>query len=193
MGSFSTPSMSSFSAFLAPFALLLPNPAAISDAQAGNQLLPHEASAERASQAVSPGWLMLEAIHKVGVNEQIRIERRVTIRISPNVPANTRNLMADLPRGAIPANFVERKMGKCVPVGSIAGVQPTRDNRLMLYLRDQRIISLSLEKACSARDFYSGFYVEPNSDGLLCIDRDKLHSRTGANCGVDRIRQLVAK
>jgi hypothetical protein len=63
----------------------------------------------------------------------------------------------------------------------------------MLYLRDQRIISANLEKACSARDFYSGFYVDQNSDGLLCVDRDKLHSRTGANCEVERMRQLVAR
>ena len=136
---------------------------------------------------------MLDAMHQVAVNRQIRIERRVTIRISPAVPSQARNLMADLPRGALPANFVERKFGKCVPISSIAGVQPTRDNRLMLYLRDQRIISASLEKACSARDFYSGFYVEQNSDGMLCVDRDKLHSRTGANCEVERMRQLVAE
>lgn len=185
--------MSSISAILATFALLLPNPAAVSGTQDVDRLLPRETSAEQAPQTVSPGWLMLEAVQTAAVNQQIRIERRVTIRISPNVPANARNLVADLPRGALPTNFVERKMGKCVPVNSIAGVQPTRDNRLMLYLRDQRIISASLEKSCSARDFYSGFYVEQNSDGLLCVDRDKLHSRTGANCEVDRMRHLVAR
>lgn len=139
------------------------------------------------------GWMMREAMEQIAVNRQIRIERRITIRISPAAPAAARGLMADLPRETIPTNLVERKFGKCVPVGAIAGVQPGQDNRLMLYLRDQRIISASLEKACSARDFYSGFYVEKNADGMLCTGRDKLHSRTGANCEVDRMRQLVAR
>lgn len=183
--------MSSLSAFLAPFALLIPNPMAISDAQATPRLLPEDISSEQAYEVSSPGWLMLDAMQQVAINQQIRIERRVTVRISPGVPRDSRNLIADLPRGALPANFAERKFGNCVPISSIAGVQATRDNRLMLYLRDQRIISASLEKACSARDYYSGFYVEKNSDGMLCIDRDKLHSRTGANCEVERMRQLV--
>ncbi len=185
--------MSSLSAFLAPFALLLPNPVAVADQQASPRLLPPETTNEQSDQAQLPGWLMLEAIEQIAINQQVRIERRVTIRISPSVPTDTRNLMADLPQGAVPSNFVERKIGKCVAISSIAGVQPTRDNRLMLFLRDRRIISASLEKACSARDFYSGFYVEKNSDGMLCIDRDKLHSRTGANCEVERMRQLVAQ
>lgn len=136
---------------------------------------------------------MLDAMRQVAVNRQIRIERRVTIRISPALPTQSRNLLADLPRGSQPNNFVERKFGKCVPISAIAGVQPGQDNRLMLYLRDQRIISANLEKACSAREFYSGFYVEQNADGMLCVDRDKLHSRTGANCEVARMRQLVAQ
>lgn len=181
--------MSSLSAFLAPFALLIPNPAVVSESQLSAELLPQEISAEQAS---SPGWLMLEAMEQVAVNQQIRLERRVTIRISPSAPAEARNLMANLSEGGVPNNLVQRKFGKCVSIGSIVGVQPMHDNRLMLYLRDQRMISASLEKACSARDFYSGFYVEKNSDGMLCVDRDKLHSRTGANCELDRMHQLVA-
>jgi hypothetical protein len=185
--------MSSLSAFLAPFALLLPNPAAVDDVPPNVGLALPDIRAEQSSKAALPGWLMLDAMHQVAVNQQIRIERRVTIRISPAVPNPSQNLTADLPRGAQPANLVERKFGKCVPIRSIAGVQPTQDNRLLLFLRDQRIISANLEKACSARDFYSGFYVEQNSDGMLCVDRDKLHSRTGANCEVERMRQLVAQ
>ncbi len=136
---------------------------------------------------------MIDAIQNAAINRQIRIERRVTVRISPVIPAQARNFMAGVPQDARPVKFVERKFGKCVPVNTIVAVQPAQENRLMLYLRDQRIISVSLEKACSARDFYSGFYVEQHSDGMLCVDREKLHSRTGANCEVDRMRQLVAR
>lgn len=83
-------------------------------------------------------------------------------------------------------------MGKCVSVAGIAGVQPRRGNRLVLFMRDQRIVAADLERACSARDFYSGFYVERSEDGMLCVDRDRLQSRTGARCKLSRLRQLVA-
>lgn len=185
--------MFSLSAFFAPIALSLSGPAAVDDRQTNAGFTVQEADGEKSSRAALPGWMMLDAMHQVAINRQIRIERRVTIRISPSVPAQTRNLMPDLPRGALPANFVERKFGKCVAINAIAGVQPMQDNRLMLFLRDQRIISASLEKACSARDFYSGFYLDQSADGMLCVDRDKLHSRTGANCEVERMRQLVAQ
>ena len=83
-------------------------------------------------------------------------------------------------------------MDKCIPVERIAGVQTGSGNRLLLFLRDRRIVTASLEKSCRARDFYSGFYLERNEDGKLCADRDKLQSRSGANCEIDRMRQLVA-
>ena len=59
------------------------------------------------------------------------------------------------------------------------------------FLRDRRMLSVNLEKSCRARDFYSGFYVEKNKDGQLCISRDKLQSRTGARCEIETMRQLV--
>jgi hypothetical protein len=53
------------------------------------------------------------------------------------------------------------------------------------------MLSAELEKACRARDFYSGFYVDRNADGQLCVDRDRLHSRSGSDCSVSRLRELV--
>lgn len=82
-------------------------------------------------------------------------------------------------------------MDDCVPVGDIAGVQTGGGNQLVLFLRDRRMVSARLEKACRARDFYSGFYLERNEDGKLCVDRDKLQSRAGANCELSRMRELV--
>lgn len=193
MRSFSNPAMSSLPVYLAPLTLLLPGPLAVSDQQSEAGLLPREALADPAPSTEPGRWLTLESMEDASVNQQVRIERRVTIRISPDVPANARSLFADQSRRDRPTRIVERKTGKCVPIRSIAGVQPTRDNRLTLYLHDQRILSASLEKTCNSRDFYSGFYVDKNSDGLLCIDRDKLHSRTGAKCEVHRMRQLVAE
>ncbi len=82
-------------------------------------------------------------------------------------------------------------MGDCLPAQSIAGVHAEDSNRLLLFLRDRRLISATLEKACSARDFYSGFYMENSRDGQLCVDRDQLHARSGAKCEVARLSQLV--
>lgn len=122
--------------------------------------------------------------------EQVRIEQRMIIRITPLAPS--REMLAILPQAPLATRFRERKVGKCVPVAGIAGVQIGGDDRLMLFMRDQRMIGASLEKTCRARDFYSGFYLERNGDGQLCVDRDMIHSRSGASCSLSRLRQLIA-
>jgi hypothetical protein len=135
--------------------------------------------------------ILLPARYSVPANFQVRIEQRVVVRVSPRAMSARQNMLAELPPPAPPQRLVERKIGKCLPVRSIAAVQTGSGNRLLLFTRDRRIITAKLEKACRARDFYSGFYVEQNEDGMLCVDRDKLQSRAGANCEVSRIRQLV--
>lgn len=121
---------------------------------------------------------------------QIRIEQRMTIRITPR---------GSLP---LPPVFVgepwsidqlsERKIGKCLPMAGIASVRPDRDNRLLLFMRDRTLVRAELGRSCRARDFYSGFYLQRSEDGRLCVDRDTLLSRSGMNCTLTRIRQLVA-
>lgn len=154
-----------------------------------SELVPR-ATAESAVPS-EPGWRQFDAPHEISVAEQVRIERRVTIRISPRDPAR-QSLMAELAPRPASTTMTERKMGNCVPVAGIAGVQTGQGGQLILYMRDRRIVSANLEKACRARDFYSGFYLERNADGMLCVDRDRLHSRTGSQCQVSRMRQLVA-
>jgi hypothetical protein len=122
---------------------------------------------------------------------QVRIEQRMTIRVSPRPSPVRQNMLMDLPGREVGPRFVERKMGKCLKVSGIAGVQPDGGSRLLLFMRDQRIVSAELERACRSRDFYSGFYLSRSSDGRLCVDRDTLLSRSGANCKLTRIRQLV--
>ena len=121
---------------------------------------------------------------------QVRIEQRLTVRIAPR--SLSRELLADLPAMPLASRFKERKVGKCLSVKGIAGVQIGADDRLLLFMRDQRVIGASLEKACAARDFYSGFYLDRGGDGKLCVDRDMLHSRSGSACTVSRLRELVA-
>lgn len=133
----------------------------------------------------------LEAFYATRTANQVRIERRVTIRIAPYRQSNRNSLLAQLPRRGVEREYEERKMDDCIPVAGIAGVQTGTGNRLLLFLRDQRIISLNLERGCEARDFYSGFYVERSEDGRLCVKRDQLQSRSGAKCEVERMRRLV--
>lgn len=123
---------------------------------------------------------------------QVRIERRMTIRITPRAPMPMPpDMLVSMPEGRPGHKVVERKMGDCLPVGGILGVQPERDNRLLLYMRDRRVVTAQLERSCRAKDFYSGFYLSHSNDGKLCVDRDKLLSRSGMNCKLTRIRQLV--
>lgn len=129
---------------------------------------------------------------RVPVENQVRIERQITIRVAPRGPV-PRAAMFEVPGRGRPPRIAERRMGKCLPIGGIAGVQVGRDNRLTLFLRDRRTVSLGLEKTCRAQDFYSGFYVERSPDGQLCVDRDRLQSRSGANCALTRMRQLVVE
>ena len=180
--------MNSIAVLFAPLVLLLPSAAQMVGGEEA-RLTPFEA-AESAVPA-EPGWQRLETPNTVPVADQVRIERRVTIRISPRSPAPRRSLMAELAPMSVPSTMTERRMGKCVPVSGIAGVQTGQGSQLILYMRDQRVVSANLEKACSARDFYSGFYIERTSDGQICVDRDTLLSRSGANCKLTRIRQLI--
>lgn len=127
----------------------------------------------------------------VPVANQVRIERRVILRISPQPSNLRRNMLAELPRRAVAPRLVERPHGKCLDAGQIVGVSD-RGSRLVMYMRDRGIISAQLEKACSPRDFYLGFYMERNEDGRLCVDRDRLMSRAGAKCRVSNFKRLVA-
>jgi hypothetical protein len=122
--------------------------------------------------------------------QQVRIEQRITIRIAPRrAPVPPEQALA-ANRARAP-HVTERRMGKCVPVSAIGGVQVSSDDRLLLFLRDNRLVSASLERSCRARDFYSGFYLERHADGKLCVDRDMLLARSGANCKLTHLRQLV--
>ena len=131
--------------------------------------------------------------------QQVRIEQRVIIRISPGPVSRAGAPVARDPRRGLVAAFaerqaarvIERRMGQCVAVGGIEAVQPDGPSRLLLFMRDQRIVSAALEKGCNARDYYSGFLIERTSDGMICAARDKLLSRTGANCAMNKLRQLI--
>ena len=139
-----------------------------------------------------------------GVEAASAVMQRLTVLVMEFTPFGVFALMAWVagtfgwsalmplgPRSA-PA-LVERKMDKCLPMSAIAGGQAQAGSRLILFLRDRRMVAANLERACSARDFYSGFYVDkPNADGRLCADRDRILARSGARCEIASFRLLVA-
>ncbi|WP_236554063.1 hypothetical protein [Sphingorhabdus sp. 109] len=121
---------------------------------------------------------------------QVRIEKRVIIRVPRRRPTPLAP-MADFSRESVKKTYREKKMGKCVPMNNILGVQMFADRYLDLITKDRKRIRAQLEDKCQARSFYSGFYVEKTDDGKICTGRDILHSRTGAKCEIDRFRELV--
>ena len=80
-----------------------------------------------------------------------------------------------------------------MPISTIAAVRPIENNRLLLYLRDRRVLSAALDKSCHAEEFYTGAYVARSEDGQLCPKRERLQSRTGANCQVAKLSRLVPR
>lgn len=189
--------MQSLFALAAPMVLMLPLVAEtvglsgapdLSESRGAASAPQCDAGAQSEPPLVNP----LVALRDSSITNQVRIEQRVVVRIAPASPVARQNLMAELPQRAFSPRFEERGKEKCVALQGISGVQTGSGNRLVLFLRDRRMISVNLEKSCRARDFYAGFYVEKNKDGRLCVERDKLQSRTGARCEVDAMRELVA-
>jgi hypothetical protein len=193
--------MTFVAALLAPLALLLPSAGGAPDLRERAVAAVQEPSAGLVlpSQGAAPGFdpdettvfqLMAQAFQSA-VQNQVRIEQRVTIRITPQAAPAAPAMLMDLPQRPLPPRQMERDIGRCLPVAGIAGVQAGGGSRLLLFMRDRRIVSATLERACSARDFYSGFYVERSADGQICARRDSLLTRSGANCKLARIRQVV--
>jgi hypothetical protein len=139
-------------------------------------------------------WLRWAAIPGVNWREnpaQVQIQQHLSIRISPGPPIAPPNLAMDMEQEDRGVHLEERRMGNCVPVSAVVGVQSAQGNRLLLFLRDTRVVSAMLEKSCRSTDYYSGFYVERNADGQICVERDKLHARSGANCKIRDLKALV--
>ena len=86
----------------------------------------------------------------------------------------------------------EGKGPKCVPARSIAGAALVSRNSVDLVLRDRRRVRARLESSCPALDYYYGFYITPNKDGMICADRDFIRSRVGGHCEIDAFRSLEA-
>ncbi len=134
----------------------------------------------------------LERARQPQHQHQVRVEQRVVIRIGPAAAQARTQMLADLPRRPMRTRYAEVEHDDCIDAEGVVGVQPTADNRLLFFTRSNQIIAAELEDGCTARAFYSGFYIERSDDARLCVDRDRLQSRAGASCQVEEFTRLVA-
>lgn len=194
------PDMPTLAALIAPLALVLPlgvmNLASPEDAEGApeaEQVREGDRALDgRSVSARRDDWNAIVDSIMPGPAQQVRIERRVILRISPARPSR-QNLTAEVPQQERPrTRLVERKAGKCIESARIGGVSD-RGDRLLILMRDRTMMTARLEKGCSPRDFYRGFYVERSDDGKICVNRDRIMSRSGAKCQIDRFSQLVAE
>jgi hypothetical protein len=189
-------------ALLVPFALLLPTAEVVQTAtpvEEAQSSLVEEPAGAVSDEGQFDGFTYLPVTFVVYQSPdrragQVRIEQTLRIRISPQRGSQTTqgrpDMLVGVPQRAIGSSFDERRIGRCLSINSISGVQPNGGNDLILYLRDRRMVRAQLERSCRSREFYSGFYVA-GGDGRLCVDRDMLQSRSGSNCKLAEIRQLV--
>ncbi len=190
---------------IASFAFALPLtpvshrlPAVEAETPAGVPVSLDAAPTERRGPGLGELRPLLEALDE-DVWNQVHIEQRVIIRVAPH--ATSREAIAPRPQPfedalvplspSMSVRVRERRAANCIMAAGIAAVQPVTDGRLLFHMRDRRMIAARLEKACSARDFYLGFYMAKTRDGQLCIKRDQIHSRAGTTCLLKEVREFV--
>lgn len=114
---------------------------------------------------------------------QLIVREQIMVR----VPVRARRMISTPgPRIA----WKEGKGPKCVAAGTIVGASLLGQDSVDLLLRDQTRVRAKLENSCPALDYYLGFYIRPNPDGMICADRDMLRSRMGGQCEIDKFRKL---
>jgi hypothetical protein len=87
-------------------------------------------------------------------------------------------------------DWKEGKGPKCVPARAILAATLVGKSSVDFILRSRERVRAKLETSCPALDYYYGFYITPNADGMVCEDRDNIRSRMGGACEIDKFRSL---
>jgi len=117
---------------------------------------------------------------------QVRVRQQIIVRVPP------RPLRPLQPAGASLIQWREGRGPRCVPIRSVTGATALGRGSVDLVLRDNRRVRARLESNCPGLDFYRGFYVNGNPDGLICSDLDSIRSLMGGECEIDQFRTLTA-
>lgn len=109
---------------------------------------------------------------------QLVIRERVVVR----VPA----------RAAPPKiKWKEKRAPKCMSAEGLAGAAVIEPDSIDLIARGGERFRVELAAACPGLAFYSGFYLVPSADRMICAGRDAIHARSGGACLIKRFRKLV--
>jgi hypothetical protein len=114
---------------------------------------------------------------------QIIVREQIVVRVPPRLRQSD----------GIGFRWKEHKGPKCIPARAIAAAAVMGQDSVDLLLRDNRRLRMKLDSKCPALDYYYGFYISPDPDGMICADRDLIRSRVGGECGIDRFRLLSLK
>lgn len=118
---------------------------------------------------------------------QVRIQQHIIIRV-PRAMSPVGN-PRPLPPSP-PINWTEKRADNCVKLERLAGAAVTRADSVDLLMINGRRMRAKLDAECPALDFYSGLYVKPTRDGMLCASRDIIRSRAGSECRIRAFRSL---
>lgn len=119
----------------------------------------------------------------------LQINQRIIIRLQRTSGARRASFSSR--NGGTKVKLEERKIGKCIAMDNLAGFAPGPKDSLEFITKDRKLIRAYLADNCKAKEFYAGAYIEKSKDGKLCQKRDIVHARYGAECALDRFRQLV--
>ncbi|TXC71623.1 hypothetical protein FSB78_12185 [Sphingomonas ginsenosidivorax] len=118
---------------------------------------------------------------------QMSIHERIIIRVPRMSHAKSR------PSEATAPEFKEHKGPKCVAVGDIAGAALGKPGVVDLMMDNGTRLRAKLDGDCKPLDYYTGFYIRPAADGLICQDRDAIRMRSGATCEIEGFKSLRIK
>ena len=118
---------------------------------------------------------------------QLTIHERIIIRV-PRLRAPP---PLPIPMPATPIRWVEKHGDKCVPMAGLAGALVPGPGAVDFVLAGGSRVRARLGEDCHALDFYAGFYVKPDPDGMMCAGRDAVRARSGAICPIRAFKRLV--
>ena len=116
---------------------------------------------------------------------QVTIHERIIVRVRRMGPPS---MVAP-----VVTRWKEKRGPKCLAPGTMAGALVSTPGTIDLVMTGGSRYRARLDGDCRQLGFYSGFYLKPASDGMVCAGRDAIHIRSGASCDIKAFRKLVAK
>lgn len=116
----------------------------------------------------------------------VTMHQQIIIRVAPRPRISATRGGAE--RQSV--SWREERGPRCLPARQIVHADQLGQESIDLVLRDNSRVRARLESRCPALDYYYGFYISPNRDGMICADRDSIRTRAGVTCGIDQFRTL---